>query len=162
MTSMGPVEYVVIAFPGNRFKGEIVPAVAELVDHDVVRIIDVVFIWSLHGPTAVTHCSFWAIRQVSRSMRYHNPTAVAPLRRGRPRSAGGRCPRSPGPTDVAPLRAGIGEAGAGGDLPVSTARWPWPHCSDVNGMVAHRTFRPSPRPVGRGAIAAGRRRRRWR
>jgi uncharacterized membrane protein len=44
MTSMGPVEYVVIAFPGNRFKGEIVPAVAELVDHDVVRIIDVVFI----------------------------------------------------------------------------------------------------------------------
>src|SRR4030095_11313975 len=44
MASMGPVEYVVIAFPGNRFKGEIVPAVAELVDHDVVRIIDVTFI----------------------------------------------------------------------------------------------------------------------
>jgi uncharacterized membrane protein len=44
MTSMGPVEYVVIGFPGNRFKGEIVPAVAELVDNGVVRIIDVVFI----------------------------------------------------------------------------------------------------------------------
>jgi hypothetical protein len=44
MASMGPVEYVVIAFPGNRFKGEIVPAVAELVDNDVVRIIDVAFI----------------------------------------------------------------------------------------------------------------------
>ena len=44
MASMGPVEYVVIAFPGNRFKGEIVPAVAELVDNDIVRIIDVVFI----------------------------------------------------------------------------------------------------------------------
>jgi uncharacterized membrane protein len=44
MTSMGPVEYVVIGFPGNRFKGEIVPAVAELVDNDVVRIIDVAFI----------------------------------------------------------------------------------------------------------------------
>ena len=41
MASMGPVEYVVIAFPGNRFKGEIVPAVAELVDNDVVRIIGV-------------------------------------------------------------------------------------------------------------------------
>jgi uncharacterized membrane protein len=41
---MGPVEYLVIAFPGNRFKGEIVPAVAELVDNDVVRIIDVAFI----------------------------------------------------------------------------------------------------------------------
>jgi hypothetical protein len=44
MASMGPVEYVVIAFPGNRFKGEIVPAVAELVDNDVVRILDVAFI----------------------------------------------------------------------------------------------------------------------
>ena len=44
MASMGPVEYVLIAFPGNRFKGEIVPAVAELVDDGTVRIIDVVFI----------------------------------------------------------------------------------------------------------------------
>jgi hypothetical protein len=26
MASRGPVEYVVIAVPGNRFKGEIVPA----------------------------------------------------------------------------------------------------------------------------------------
>lgn len=44
MASMGPVEYVVIAFPGNRFKGEIVPAVAELVDSGLVRILDVAFI----------------------------------------------------------------------------------------------------------------------
>ena len=44
MARMGPVEYVVIGFPGNRFKGEIVPAVAELVDNDIVRIIDVAFI----------------------------------------------------------------------------------------------------------------------
>jgi uncharacterized membrane protein len=44
MASKAPVEYVVIAFPGNRFKGEIVPALAELVDKDIVRIIDVVFI----------------------------------------------------------------------------------------------------------------------
>jgi uncharacterized membrane protein len=44
MASMGPVEYVVIGFPGNRFKGEIVPALAELVDNDVVRIIDVAFL----------------------------------------------------------------------------------------------------------------------
>ena len=44
MASRGPVEYVVIAFSGNRFKGEIVPAIAELVDNDIVRIIDVAFI----------------------------------------------------------------------------------------------------------------------
>ena len=44
MANVGPVEYVVIAFPGNRFRGEIVPAVAELVDNNVVRSIDVAFI----------------------------------------------------------------------------------------------------------------------
>ena len=44
MASMGPVEYVLIAFPGNRFTGEIVPAGAELVDYDIVGIIDVAFI----------------------------------------------------------------------------------------------------------------------
>jgi hypothetical protein len=44
MARTGPVEYVVIAFPGNRFKGEIVAAVAELVDTGIVRILDVAFI----------------------------------------------------------------------------------------------------------------------
>ena len=44
MASIGPVEYVVIEFPGNWFKGEIVPAIAELVDNDVVHILDVLFI----------------------------------------------------------------------------------------------------------------------
>ena len=44
MVNIGPVEYVVIGFPGNRFKGEIVPAIAELVDNDIIHIIDVAFI----------------------------------------------------------------------------------------------------------------------
>jgi hypothetical protein len=44
MASIGPVEYVVIEFPGNRFKGEIVPAIAELVDNGVGHILDVLFI----------------------------------------------------------------------------------------------------------------------
>lgn len=44
MAISGPVEYVVIGFQGNRFKGEIVPAIAELVDNDVVHILDVLFI----------------------------------------------------------------------------------------------------------------------
>jgi hypothetical protein len=52
MASIGPVEYVVIGFPGNRFKGEIVPAVAELVDNDIVRIIDVAFIKKDHDGNA--------------------------------------------------------------------------------------------------------------
>lgn len=42
--AIGPVEYLIIDFPGNQFKGEIVPALAKLIDNGVVRIIDLVFI----------------------------------------------------------------------------------------------------------------------
>ena len=41
---IGPVEYLVLAFPGNKFKGEIVPALTELVDNETIRIIDRAFI----------------------------------------------------------------------------------------------------------------------
>ena len=41
--SVGPVELVVLGFPGNRFKGEIIPAIQELVDAGTVRIIDILF-----------------------------------------------------------------------------------------------------------------------
>jgi uncharacterized membrane protein len=41
--SVGPVELVVVAFPGNQFKGEIIPAIQELVDAGTIRIIDVLF-----------------------------------------------------------------------------------------------------------------------
>jgi hypothetical protein len=43
--SVGPVEYVVLKFPGNKFKGEIVPALAEIVDKGTIKIIDLVFIY---------------------------------------------------------------------------------------------------------------------
>ena len=42
--SLGPVEYIIIKFPGNQFKGEIVPALADLVDSGTVRILDLVFV----------------------------------------------------------------------------------------------------------------------
>ncbi|BFV60794.1 hypothetical protein KCMC57_up58980 [Kitasatospora sp. CMC57] len=41
---IGPVEYVVIAFPGNRFKGEIAPELRRLVDNGTVRILDLTFV----------------------------------------------------------------------------------------------------------------------
>ena len=41
---MGPVEYLLVAFPGNKFNGDIVPALAELTDKGIIRIIDLVFI----------------------------------------------------------------------------------------------------------------------
>jgi len=40
----GPVEFVVIKFPGNQFTGEIVPALTELIDTGTVRIIDIIFV----------------------------------------------------------------------------------------------------------------------
>ena len=40
----GPVEYVVISFEGNHFKGEIIPALKDVVDKGIIRIIDLVFI----------------------------------------------------------------------------------------------------------------------
>src|SRR5215213_1644114 len=42
--SIGPVEYIVVEFPGNQFTGEIVPELASLVDRRLIRIIDLVFI----------------------------------------------------------------------------------------------------------------------
>ena len=44
MTELAPVEYIVVDFPGNRFTGEIVPALADLVDRRIVRILDLVFV----------------------------------------------------------------------------------------------------------------------
>lgn len=41
---VAPVEYMVISFPGNRFNGDIAPAIADLVDRGVVHIIDLVFV----------------------------------------------------------------------------------------------------------------------
>lgn len=41
---IGPVEYILIAFPGNKFNGEIVPALQELVDAGIIHIIDLLFI----------------------------------------------------------------------------------------------------------------------
>jgi len=42
--TMGPVSYTVIAFPGNKFNGNIVPEIGKLVANDVVRILDLVFV----------------------------------------------------------------------------------------------------------------------
>lgn len=42
--SLGPVEYIIIAFPGNKFNGDIVPALQELVQQGTVNILDLVFV----------------------------------------------------------------------------------------------------------------------
>jgi Family of unknown function (DUF6325) len=44
MRELGPVDYMIVAFPGNQFKGEIVPALADLVENGTIRIIDLAFV----------------------------------------------------------------------------------------------------------------------
>jgi hypothetical protein len=44
MSEIGPVEYMIVAFPGNKFTGEIVPALQDLVESETIRIIDLAFV----------------------------------------------------------------------------------------------------------------------
>jgi hypothetical protein len=40
----GPVEYIIVGFPGNQFNGEIAPELIALVESGTIRILDLVFI----------------------------------------------------------------------------------------------------------------------
>jgi hypothetical protein len=42
--SVGPVEYIAIAFPGNKFSGEIIPAIKALQDSGTIKVLDLVII----------------------------------------------------------------------------------------------------------------------
>jgi uncharacterized membrane protein len=42
--TVGPVEYVVVAFPGNKFTGKIAPALADLVEAGTIRVMDLAFV----------------------------------------------------------------------------------------------------------------------
>jgi hypothetical protein len=44
MDEIGPVDYAVLVFPGSEFKGEIAPALKELVDSGTIRLIDAAFV----------------------------------------------------------------------------------------------------------------------
>ena len=42
--SYGPIELLVVKFPGNQFTGEIAPALKELVEAGTIRVIDLLFV----------------------------------------------------------------------------------------------------------------------
>jgi hypothetical protein len=42
--AIGPVEYLIVGFPGNNFNGRIAPALADLVDRGLVNVIDLAFV----------------------------------------------------------------------------------------------------------------------
>jgi hypothetical protein len=40
----GPVEYIIVGFPGNKFTGQIAPELVALVESGTIRILDLIFI----------------------------------------------------------------------------------------------------------------------
>lgn len=42
--AQGPVDFAVLRFPGNHFRGEIIPALERLVSSDTIQIIDLIFL----------------------------------------------------------------------------------------------------------------------
>lgn len=42
--AIGPVEYIIVAFEGNQFKGDIIPALLDLRDQGLIRIIDLAIV----------------------------------------------------------------------------------------------------------------------
>lgn len=44
VNEMGPVDYLVVEFPGNRMTGEGFPILLDLVDRGVIRVLDLVFV----------------------------------------------------------------------------------------------------------------------
>ena len=41
---MGPIDYLVVEFPGNRMTGKALPMLVDLVDRGLIRILDLVFV----------------------------------------------------------------------------------------------------------------------
>jgi len=41
---LGPVDWIVVEFPGSKFNGEIAPALADLVERGIVRVLDLVML----------------------------------------------------------------------------------------------------------------------
>jgi uncharacterized membrane protein len=42
--SLGPIDFLALKFPDNEFRGEILPALADLVEAETIRIIDLLFV----------------------------------------------------------------------------------------------------------------------
>ena len=44
LDEMGPIDYLVVEFPGNRMTGEAFPLLLDLVDRGIIRILDLLFV----------------------------------------------------------------------------------------------------------------------
>jgi hypothetical protein len=44
INELGPVDWIVVEFPGSRFNGKIAPALADLVQRDLIRVLDLLIL----------------------------------------------------------------------------------------------------------------------
>src|SRR5207344_757526 len=51
---VGPVDVIIIGFPGNKFTGKIAPAIMELVEAGTIRVIDLLFVMKDSNGTVTT------------------------------------------------------------------------------------------------------------
>jgi hypothetical protein len=51
--AVGPIQYIVVGFPGNKFNGQIVPELAKLIESRTVRILDLIFVGKNDGGDVV-------------------------------------------------------------------------------------------------------------
>jgi hypothetical protein len=42
--AVGPVDVVIVGFPGNKFTGQIVPTLRDLIDTGTIRVVDLLFV----------------------------------------------------------------------------------------------------------------------
>ena len=49
----GPIDFIALEFPGNRFRGEILPELFDLVDKEIIRVIDLIIIMKDQGEVSV-------------------------------------------------------------------------------------------------------------
>ena len=54
LDQMGPVDYLVVEFPGNRMTGEAFPLLIDLVDRGIIRILDLAFVRKEQDGTVTT------------------------------------------------------------------------------------------------------------
>jgi hypothetical protein len=54
LAQMGPIDYLVVAFPTDRMTGEAFPLLVDLVDRGIIRILDLVFLRKAEDGTVTT------------------------------------------------------------------------------------------------------------
>ena len=173
LDEMGPIDYLVVEFPGSRMTGEGLPLLVDLVDRGIIRILDLVFvkkdldgsvdglaIADLDGDGALDLAVFEGASSGLLGRGRH--------RGGRRRARAGQLGGNPGLRELwaapfaAALRRGGGQLVASGRIPVQALLAPWtqleprqPRDEPTEPRGKERTMPGLIRGVARTAVVAG-------